>query len=45
MTQKVPAPVMERMQQETLIRSLLILMTRSASLSSKGARRSWAKRR
>ena len=32
--QKVSAPVMERMQPETLIRSLLILITRSASLLS-----------
>jgi hypothetical protein len=38
--QKVSAPVMERMQSETLIRSLLIRMTRSASLLSKGTRRS-----
>ena len=38
--QKISAPVMERMQPETLIRSLLILMTCSASLLSKGTRRS-----
>jgi hypothetical protein len=32
MAQKTSAPCMERMQPETLIRSLLILMTCSASL-------------
>jgi len=30
MAQKVSAPVIDRMQPETLMRSLLILMTRSA---------------
>jgi hypothetical protein len=37
---EVSAPVMERMQPETLMRSLLILITRSASLLSNGTRRS-----
>ena len=34
MAQKASAPCMERMQPETLMRSLLILMTCSASLLS-----------
>jgi len=40
-----PAPVIERMQPETLIRSLLIRMVLSASLLSNGTRRSRANRR
>jgi hypothetical protein len=43
--QKIPAPRIGRMQPETLIRSLAILMTCSAGLLPKGTRRSRAKRR
>ena len=45
MAQKVSAPDMERMQPETLMRSLLILMTCSAGLFVNGMRRSRANRR
>jgi hypothetical protein len=45
MAQKVSPPCMERTQPGTLTRSLLILMTCSASLLLNGTLRSWGNRR
>ena len=45
MAQNASAPVMDRMQPETLIRSLPILISRSAALLSNGTRGSAVNRR